>query len=260
MRLSAASLDIDAFRSFIEAAGGAFDAARPEAGEVLRFRIGHSFGVVSRRKDGRLTLAGEAKTTYRQFNTGRRSAKPPMIEVEKEAPRPARILTITLKADEHLRARELLADAKSATVFTDGSATSGGKGRGGWAAIIRAGFTNVEIYGGALASTVNRMEIIAAIVALEVLPPGCVVKINTDSQYLRKGITTWIDGWKRYGWRTVAREPVKNADLWRRLDIARGLHDVRWKWVPAHRGIKANERADELAKRGRHEFKEAEGK
>ncbi|WP_338634535.1 ribonuclease HI [Afipia carboxidovorans] len=137
-------------------------------------------------------------------------------------------------------------------VYTDGSAERGGKGHGGWAAIIRAGFDIVEIHGGAKASTVNRMEIIAAVVALEILPAGCAITLHTDSKYLRNGITQWIDGWKRNGWMTVAREPVKNADLWRRLDTARDCHQVTWRWVKAHAGNPSNERADELAKFARH--------
>lgn len=256
MRLSAKSLDIDAFRSFLEAAGATFEPLNVPAAEVLRFRMGLARGTVSVRKDGKLTISGEAPRQYKKFRQ--------TIIAEATAPAPTRppgppaqIVTATIPAADHARARELLAKAKTAIVFTDGSATSGGKGFGGWAAIIRAGFVTVEIFGGARQSTVNRMEIIAAMVALEVLPPGCVVKINTDSKYLRDGITKWIDGWKRNGWLTVAREPVKNEDLWRRLDIAREQHSVTWKWVKAHRGIKDNERADALAKQGRYDTQNA---
>lgn len=251
MRLSAKSLDIDAFRSFLEAAGATFEPVNVPAAELLRFRIGLARGMISARKDGKLTISGEANRQLKKFQGhGPRAASAPPTP-------PARIITATIPAAEHQRARELLADAKTAVVFTDGSATSGGVGFGGWCAIIRAGFVNVELYGGAKTSTVNRMEIIAAIVALEVLPPGCAVKINTDSKYLRDGITKWIDGWKRNGWQTAARAPVKNEDLWRRLDTARDLHKVTWKWIPAHRGIAGNERADALAKQGRHDTQNA---
>lgn len=256
MRLSAKSLDIDAFRSFLEAAGAIFEPVNVPACEVLRFKIGHARGMVSTRKDGKLTISAEAIRQYKKFKIDHPASPEPPAPLRPPAP-PAHIVTATIPAAEHARARELLAGAKKAIVFTDGSATSGGKGFGGWAAIIRAGFTTVEIFGGAKTSTVNRMEIIAAMVALEVLPPGCEVKINTDSKYLRDGITKWIDGWKRNGWLTVAREPVKNAELWVRLELATQQHTVTWKWVKAHRGIAGNERADKLAKQGRHDTQNA---
>ncbi|WP_244396160.1 ribonuclease HI [Afipia carboxidovorans] len=223
--------------------------AHGPAGELLRFRFGLSYGAVSRRKNGSLTLSGEASQHFINFRKA--LAASPAGE-EPKPPRVATITTLTLPVVDHACARERLAKAKTAIVYTDGSAERGGKGRGGWAAIIRAGFDIVEIFGGAEASTINRMEIIAAVVALEILPAGCVVKLHTDSKYLRNGITNWIDGWKRNGWLTVAREPVKNEDLWRRLDAARLSHTVTWKWVKAHVGIRLNERADELAKFARH--------
>lgn len=257
MRLSAGSLDIDAFRSFLEAAGATLAAACPASSELLRFQVGKARGVVSKRKNGSLTLAGEASRLYLQFKGTLPHVRP--APVEKPPAKPAEIITATLSVEYHERARELLADAKKAVIHTDGSSAKGGLGFGGWAAVIQAGFVTVEIYGGAAKSTVNRMEIIAAIVALEVLPPGCVVSLRTDSKYLRDGITKWIDGWKRNGWITFAREPVKNSDLWLRLDIARAQHTVTWKWVKAHRGIAQNERADELAKHGRHLVQNATG-
>jgi ribonuclease HI len=254
MRLSAASLDIDAFRSFIEAAGGAFEEAKPSAGEVLRFRVGYAFGCVSQRKDGSLTLTGEAKPIFRKFSGGKMLPyviRTPGKEQSPPAP-PAKIITYTMPVADLERAKSLLAPARTATVYTDGSATYGGLGFGGWAAVIKAGFITVEIYGGAKNTTVNRMEIIAALVALEALPPTCATKIKTDSKYLRDGITKWIDGWKRRGWMTFAREPVKNDTLWQRLDAARAGREVLWQWVKGHSGNKHNDRADELAKEGRY--------
>ena len=249
MRLSATSLDVSAFRGFLEAAGCVIvflEQAPAATGDVLRFKDGLAYGCISRRKNGSLTLSGQAPSQFRVFE----KARPAVREDRPIAA--AQITKITLPVADHAIARERLADAKVAIIYTDGSAERGGVGRGGYSAIIRAGFDTVEVYGGAVKSTVKRMEIIAAVVALELLPAGCIVTLHTDSKYLRNGITKWIDGWKRHGWLTVTREPVKNDDLWRRLDVARQTRDVTWKWVKAHVGNKHNERADELAKFGRH--------
>jgi ribonuclease HI len=181
-------------------------------------------------------------------------------EQPSRAQKVAAIRTLTFRAEDHANARAVLTGAIAAEVHTDGSCEYGGLGKGGWAAVIRAGLTTVEIYGGAMRTTVNRMEIIAAIAALELLPPTCAVRVMTDSQYLRKGIRQWIDTWKSNGWMTVTRTPVKNEDLWRRLDGLRIGRQVTWKWVKGHRGNRRNERADELARRGRYSIEaKAEG-
>jgi ribonuclease HI len=128
----------------------------------------------------------------------------------------------------------------SVTIHTDG-ACSGNPGPGGWGAILK--FGEVE-------TTNNRMELMAAIAALEALKRSCVVDLYTDSQYVRQGITGWIHGWKKNGWRTADRKPVKNAELWQRLDAALKPHQVKWHWVKGHAGHDANERADQLAREG----------
>jgi ribonuclease HI len=135
------------------------------------------------------------------------------------------------------------------TVFTDG-ACSGNPGPGGWGAILKFGDTEKELKGGEAHTTNNRMELMAAISALEALKKPCVVDLTTDSQYVRKGITEWIHGWKRNGWRTSDKKPVKNVDLWQRLDAALKAHDVRWHWIKGHAGHDENERADQLARDG----------
>ena len=134
-------------------------------------------------------------------------------------------------------------------IFTDG-ACSGNPGPGGWGAILIHGRTEKEISGGELATTNNRMELMAAIQALETLKKPCQVELHTDSQYVMKGISEWIHNWKRRGWKTADNKPVKNDDLWRRLDEARARHDVHWRWVKGHAGHELNERADELARQG----------
>lgn len=139
-------------------------------------------------------------------------------------------------------------------VFTDG-ACSGNPGPGGWGAILRAGAVEKELNGGEALTTNNRMELMGAISALEALKKPCVVELHTDSQYLRDGVTKWIHGWKRNGWRTADKKPVKNQDLWERLDAALGRHDIRWHWVKGHAGHAENERADELARAGMAPFK-----
>ena len=134
-------------------------------------------------------------------------------------------------------------------IFTDG-ACSPNPGPGGWGAILLYGSHRKEIYGSEPATTNNRMEIMAAIQGLESLTRPSAVHVHTDSEYLRKGITQWLPGWKRNGWKTADKKPVKNADLWARLDSAARSHTVRWFWVKGHAGHPENERADELACRG----------
>jgi len=134
-------------------------------------------------------------------------------------------------------------------IFTDG-ACSGNPGPGGWGALLMFGQRTREICGGEPATTNNRMELMAAIQALETLTKPCAVELHTDSQYVMKGISDWIHAWKRRGWRTADNKPVKNDDLWRRLDEARQRHDVQWRWVKGHAGHEHNERADALAGQG----------
>jgi ribonuclease HI len=133
------------------------------------------------------------------------------------------------------------------TIHTDG-ACSGNPGPGGWGVILQWGDHTREFKGGEAHTTNNRMELMAAIMALETLKQPCEVDLHTDSEYLRQGITDWINGWKRNGWRTAARKPVKNTDLWQRLDAAVHRHTVHWHWVRGHSGHDLNERADELAR------------
>jgi ribonuclease HI len=135
-------------------------------------------------------------------------------------------------------------------IYTDG-ACRGNPGPGGWGAIlIAANGTTKELLGGDLATTNNRMELMAAIQALEALKKPCRVELHTDSQYVMHGISQWIHGWKARGWKTADKKPVKNDDLWKRLDEARARHDVDWRWVKGHAGHELNERADELARLG----------
>ncbi|BAL24741.1 ribonuclease HI [Azoarcus sp. KH32C] len=134
-------------------------------------------------------------------------------------------------------------------IFTDG-ACSGNPGPGGWGAILRSGPHEKEIWGGEPQTTNNRMELLAVIRALELLKRPVAARVHTDSQYVQKGISEWIHGWKARGWKTAAREPVKNADLWRELDAAASRHKVSWIWVRGHAGHVENERADALARRG----------
>jgi len=133
------------------------------------------------------------------------------------------------------------------TIHTDG-ACSGNPGPGGWGAILAFGEHEKELKGGEAHTTNNRMELSAAIAALEALKGPCVVDLYTDSEYVRGGITGWINGWKRNGWRTKDKKPVKNIDLWQRLDDALKPHEVRWHWVKGHAGHAQNERADALAR------------
>jgi ribonuclease HI len=135
-------------------------------------------------------------------------------------------------------------------IYTDG-ACSGNPGPGGWGAVLRWDGHEKELYGGEPAGTTNnRMELMAAIQALEALKRPVPVRLHTDSTYLRNGVSTWLPRWKRNGWVTAAKQPVKNADLWQRLDAAAQRHDVEWRWVKGHAGNPGNERADALANRG----------
>ena len=134
-------------------------------------------------------------------------------------------------------------------IHTDG-ACSGNPGPGGWGAILQFGGKSRELKGGDLATTNNRMELMAAIRALEALTRDCKVELHTDSTYVMKGISEWIHNWKRRGWLTADKKPVKNDDLWKRLDTARLRHDVAWRWVKGHAGHELNERADTLAREG----------
>jgi ribonuclease HI len=138
-------------------------------------------------------------------------------------------------------------------VYTDG-ACSGNPGPGGWGAILISGEHRKELSGGEATTTNNRMELLAAISALEALKMPSHVELHTDSKYVQDGIHKWIHGWKKNGWRTTERKPVKNVELWQRLDAARQRHEVDWRWVKGHAGHLENERADELAREGMQPF------
>ena len=140
------------------------------------------------------------------------------------------------------------------TIYTDG-ACSGNPGPGGWGALLTMGEHEKELCGGEAETTNNRMELTAAIEALNALRRPCEVDLFTDSQYVKGGITGWIYGWKKNGWKTAAKKPVKNAELWQALDEALRRHKVDWHWVKGHAGHDGNERADELARRGMAPFK-----
>jgi ribonuclease HI len=134
-------------------------------------------------------------------------------------------------------------------IFTDG-ACKGNPGIGGWGALMRIGDKEKELFGGEALTTNNRMELMAVIRALEALKRPCEVRVHTDSVYVQKGISEWMANWKRNGWRTSAKQPVKNADLWRELDEVAAKHKIKWLWVKGHAGHVENERADGLANRG----------
>lgn len=150
-----------------------------------------------------------------------------------------------------------LSATQTVVIYTDG-ACHGNPGPGGWGAVLLIGEQELQLYGGETSTTNNRMELMAAIMALEA--PSLIssdadadpaaVQLWTDSQYVRNGITTWIAGWKRKGWKTTAGQPVKNIDLWQRLDLAAARHVVDWRWVKGHAGHEGNELADRLANRG----------
>ena len=143
--------------------------------------------------------------------------------------------------------------SKRVSIWTDG-ACSGNPGPGGWGAILRYGEHERQLKGGEPLTTNNRMELTAAIEALEALKRSCAVSVHTDSQYLRGGVTEWLSAWRKNGWRTAAKKPVKNEDLWRRLAAAADRHDIRWIWVRGHAGDEHNERADKLAREGMTPF------
>ncbi|PNG24711.1 ribonuclease HI [Methylocella silvestris] len=142
---------------------------------------------------------------------------------------------------------------KPVVIFTDG-ACSGNPGPGGWGAVMTFGDHLKELCGGEAATTNNRMELMAAIMALEALTRPCAVQLVTDSNYVKGGVTTWMAGWKRNGWRTADKKPVKNVDLWQRLEAAAAAHAIEWRWVKGHAGDELNERADALARRGMAPF------
>ena len=148
-----------------------------------------------------------------------------------------------------------MSGAKPAVVvYTDG-ACSGNPGPGGWGAILISGAHRKELSGGEAGTTNNRMELLAAISALEALKAPSRVELHTDSKYVQDGIGKWIHGWKKNGWKTADKKPVKNAELWQRLDAALGKHKISWHWVKGHAGHDDNERADELAREGMAPFK-----
>ena len=142
-----------------------------------------------------------------------------------------------------------MANAKKLEIYTDG-ACRGNPGPGGWGAVLMYGESRKEIFGGEANTTNNRMELMAAIQALAAIKRTCALTLYTDSQYVRKGITEWIDNWKMRGWKTAAKKPVKNADLWRQLDEQVARHSINWVWVKGHAGNQGNELADELANKG----------
>lgn len=145
---------------------------------------------------------------------------------------------------------------KAVEIFTDG-ACKGNPGPGGWGAVLRYGEHEKELFGGAADTTNNRMELQAAIEALASLKRPCHVILTTDSQYLRQGILQWMAGWKRNGWKTAAKKPVKNMDLWQALDEQVARHEIEWRWVKGHSGHPGNEQADRLANRGVEELDKA---
>ncbi|TPW31501.1 ribonuclease HI [Martelella alba] len=143
---------------------------------------------------------------------------------------------------------------KEVEIFTDG-ACSGNPGPGGWGAILRYGEKERELFGGEAETTNNRMELMAAIESLKALKEPCKVALYTDSVYLKDGISKWIHGWKKNGWKTAAKKPVKNVELWQALEEQRNRHDVDLHWVKGHAGHDENERADELARKGMEPYK-----
>ena len=143
-------------------------------------------------------------------------------------------------------------------IHTDG-ACSGNPGPGGWGAILDYNGTRKELFGGEPETTNNRMELMAAIEALNALKRPCDVEMHVDSNYVKDGITKWIHGWKKNGWKTADKKPVKNGELWQALDEANRRHKVTWHWVKGHAGHPENERADELARKGMEPFKKARG-
>jgi len=140
---------------------------------------------------------------------------------------------------------------KHVVIYTDG-ACKGNPGPGGWGVLLKSAGVEKELFGGELATTNNRMELLAVIMALEALKKPCQIKLHADSQYVLKGMTEWLVGWKAKGWKTASKQPVKNVDLWQRLDalVSGSGHQIEWLWVKGHNGDPGNERADELANQG----------
>jgi ribonuclease HI len=145
--------------------------------------------------------------------------------------------------------RKSMSDPEVVRIYADG-ACKGNPGPGGWGVVLQADGNERELFGGEALTTNNRMELTAVIRALEALEGSYQVEVYTDSQYVQKGISEWLPDWKRRGWRTADKKPVKNADLWRELEQLAGVHRVKWHWVRGHAGHAENERADELANRG----------
>lgn len=139
--------------------------------------------------------------------------------------------------------------SKSVDIYTDG-ACKGNPGPGGWGALLRFGDQERELYGGELDTTNNRMELMAVIQGLTALKRRCHVRLTTDSKYVMQGMQEWLANWKKRGWKTAAKQPVKNQDLWQQLDALVQQHDVEWFWVAGHTGHEGNERADQLANKG----------
>ena len=142
-----------------------------------------------------------------------------------------------------------MANEESINIYADGGCR-GNPGPGGWGVLMQTGSAEKELWGGEANTTNNRMELTAVIRALEALKRPSVLSVHTDSQYVQKGISTWIHNWKRNGWRTADKKPVKNADLWQILDTIAKQHEIKWLWVKGHAGHPGNERADALANRG----------
>ncbi|MCB1669059.1 MAG: ribonuclease HI [Pseudomonadales bacterium] len=142
-----------------------------------------------------------------------------------------------------------MSELKQVEIFTDG-ACRGNPGPGGWGVLLRYGDEEKTLYGGEEHTTNNRMELTAAIEALAALKKPCMVELTTDSEYVRQGISSWLQNWKKRGWKTAAKKPVKNVDLWQRLDQESGRHKINWHWVKGHSGHRENEIADQLANRG----------
>lgn len=148
--------------------------------------------------------------------------------------------------------------AKKVAMFTDG-ACRGNPGPGGWGVVLRYGDKEKEMHGGEPETTNNRMELMAAIAGLEALREPCQVVLTTDSRYVMDGVTQWMPNWKKRGWKTASKQPVKNVDLWQRLDAATAPHDIDWQWVKGHSGHPENERADALANKGIDEMNRQKG-
>lgn len=146
---------------------------------------------------------------------------------------------------------------KQVEIHTDG-ACLGNPGPGGWGALLRHGRSERELSGGEAGTTNNRMELLAAIMALEALTQACAVQLHTDSQYVQKGISEWLPNWLRRGWKTAAGAPVKNQDLWQRLQAAAARHQVEWRWVKGHAGHVDNERVDQLARQAAERIRDKE--